>query len=121
MGYPVIRLHADRQHGLTTALLDVALANARRGKRVAFCSPTPRECEYSARAALDLIVGDDAVSSVSHVNGAKAVFYVNGGAVSFLRDRPDDRDGFDVEVYDSGPDGSAEIVRPREVVRDARR
>ncbi|QJD50388.1 hypothetical protein I5H01_gp019 [Mycobacterium phage MarkPhew] len=115
-----ILLRSDRQAGKTTALLDVALANARRGARVLFWSPNPRESQCAVSRARDLIVGDPEVSRVSLVNGRNAIEYASGGRVMFTWHRPEQFDRADVEVFD-GPRDLGTIVRRSAEVRYAGR
>ncbi|QIG61600.1 hypothetical protein SEA_XIMENITA_92 [Mycobacterium phage Ximenita] len=78
-------LAADRQHGKTTALLDVALANARRGLDVAFWSPRAVQSEYAFRLATRLVTSEsiDAQAVFSAANGREAIRYPSGGRVRF--------------------------------------
>ncbi|USH45992.1 hypothetical protein SEA_TIRI_86 [Mycobacterium phage Tiri] len=120
----VIELKADRQHGLTTALLDVALANARRGDRVVFWSPTSGECDNAFRQARHLL--DPQVSRVNAANGNQFVAYGSGGRVQFVWGRnPEDvlcdtrTCGAAVYVFDDNRGSGAHIVR-RNAMRDLR-
>ncbi|AID59187.1 hypothetical protein PBI_EMERSON_88 [Mycobacterium phage Emerson] len=124
MADAVVELKADRQHGLTTALLDVALANARRGDRVVFWSPGPRESAdafYRSRGLLD-----SDVSRVCAANGNQFVAYGSGGRVQFIWGRnPEDvlcdtrTCGAAVYVFDDNRGSGAHIVR-RNAMRDLR-
>ncbi|QAX95627.1 hypothetical protein I5H03_gp019 [Mycobacterium phage Nibb] len=116
----VLTLQGDRQHGKTTALLDMAFANARRGQSVAFWSPSARESEEAARMAFGLTVGDRSVSRVSGGVGGAAVEFGNGGRVVFVWGYWGQRQPaeYDVEVHD---DTEGRIVRPRAEVRNVRR
>ncbi|ASR78017.1 hypothetical protein I5G95_gp16 [Mycobacterium phage Bella96] len=124
MSDAVIELKADRQHGLTTALLDVALANARRGDYVVFWSPSARESDnafYQSRGLLDM-----EVSRVCAANGNEHVTYRSGGRVQFVWGRrPEDvlcgsrTCGAAVYVFDDNHGSGAHIVR-RKAMRNAR-
>lgn len=124
MSEAVIELKADRQHGLTTALLDVALANARRGDRVIFWSPSARESAEAFRQARHLL--DPQVSRVNAANGDQYVAYARGGRVQFVWGRsPEDvlcdtrTCGAAVYVFDDNRGSGAHIVR-RNAMRDLR-
>ncbi|QJD50489.1 hypothetical protein SEA_CHRIS_87 [Mycobacterium phage Chris] len=110
----------DRQHGMTTTLLDVAAANARRGARVVFVSPTHRQSSHAARMVLDLLRGDSTVSRFHYTNGMQTVWFRSTGSVLFLGRHLDEFEEYDVEVYD-GPGELGSIVRRSAEVRRARR
>lgn len=121
----MIELKADRQHGLTTALLDVALANARRGDWVLFWSPSSRESDEAFRRARYLL-DDPQVSRVSAVNGNQLVAYRSGGRVQFVWGRtPEDvlcdsrTGGAAVYVFDDDHGSGAHILR-RNAMRETR-
>lgn len=76
---------SGRQQGKTTALLDVAIANARRGVHVEFWSPTARASHEAFRMAVDLLRQSPAGDSVVVAsNGNDHVRFVSGGRVSFV-------------------------------------
>ncbi|AWH13692.1 hypothetical protein SEA_ALISHAPH_79 [Mycobacterium phage AlishaPH] len=124
MSEAVIELKADRQHGLTTALLDVALANARRGDLVVFWSPSSRESAEAFRMSRQLL--DRQVVRVCAANGNQYVDYGSGGRVQFVWGRSredvlcDTRTcGAAVYVFDDDHGSGAHIVR-RNAMRDTR-
>ncbi|QFG14137.1 DNA binding protein [Mycobacterium phage Curiosium] len=127
MSEAVIELKADRQHGLTTALLDVALANARRGDRVIFWSPSSRESADAFQQSRHLLdPHDPQVSRVCAANGNQYVAYDRGGRVQFVWGRsPEDvlcdtrTCGAAVYVFDDNRGSGAHIVR-RNAMRDLR-
>lgn len=47
--------HRDRKEGLTTTLLDIAIANARRGEQVLFWTENPQEAHRVFREARNMI------------------------------------------------------------------
>ncbi|WNM69028.1 hypothetical protein SEA_TRIBLETROUBLE_87 [Mycobacterium Phage TribleTrouble] len=104
MGVSTIRVASDRQHGRTTLLLDVALANARRGAFVVFWSPSMPQARAAASRVLDLIESDDQVVKISRANGNEEVRYSSGGRVKFAAGSPyvdPTRYSADVDVVDS--------------------
>ncbi|ASR87259.1 hypothetical protein SEA_LASTHOPE_92 [Mycobacterium phage LastHope] len=73
-----------RQCGKTTALLDIALANARRGLDVAFWSARAVESESAFRLAQRL-AHVDLDMKISAVNGRQSITYErSGGCVLFI-------------------------------------
>ncbi|WNM75440.1 hypothetical protein SEA_TINIBUG_85 [Mycobacterium Phage TiniBug] len=69
----------DRQVGKTTMLLDVALANARRGLTVDFRSPSVREAECAYALARTLVpLSDMETVKFDGVNGMLAIRYQRG-------------------------------------------
>ncbi|QFP94870.1 hypothetical protein SEA_MARSHAWN_84 [Mycobacterium phage Marshawn] len=124
MAPPMIALQADRQHGLTTALLDVALANARRGQSVTFWSPTASQSHHSFRTAVRLVLDEaiDMQAAVLATNGREAMRFPRGGVVRFVWGYAGRHAEADVRIVDAeGPEGEAAIVRPRAEVRNAGR
>lgn len=116
MGNATIALQADRQHGLTTALLDVALANARRGDLVVFWSPSARESAEAFRMSRQLL--DRQVVRVCAANGNQYVDYDGGGRVRFVWSHNSHDLLFDsrtagaaVHVFDDDHGSGARIVR----------
>ncbi|ASR85288.1 hypothetical protein I5H06_gp16 [Mycobacterium phage SirPhilip] len=111
-----ISVDAGRQQGKTTALLDVAIANARRGLVVDFWSQGHRMSENAFQLARDLVPPTDEGVTFSAVNGAQAIRYPSGGGVQFKAGGSGKRYGYtppgaDMEVIDgSGRSGS--ISRP---------
>ncbi|ATS92831.1 hypothetical protein SEA_SULLEY_83 [Mycobacterium phage Sulley] len=105
-----------RQVGKTTLLLDVALANARRGLVVDFWSWSVRESLCAFDLARSLVPPTDRGVTFSPVNGSMSVRYPRGGRVRFM-DRM--RGGWigtgvaDMEVVDDR-DGQGGVTR-REV------
>ncbi|ASR85391.1 hypothetical protein SEA_TIERRA_93 [Mycobacterium phage Tierra] len=71
-------LSHNRQHGKTTALLDIALANARRGLDVAYWSPQARQSEYAFRLAAKLVPKGDVAVVVYAANGRQQIRYPIG-------------------------------------------
>uniref|UniRef100_A0AAU8GNZ8 ASCE ATPase n=1 Tax=Mycobacterium phage Pharb TaxID=3136626 RepID=A0AAU8GNZ8_9VIRU len=104
MSVATIRVASNRQHGRTTLMLDVALANARRGAFVVFWSPNMPQSRAALARALDLIEGDDQVVKVSRANGNEQIRYAGGGRVAFAPGSPymdPTRYNADVDVVDS--------------------
>ncbi|QFG09471.1 hypothetical protein I5H08_gp016 [Mycobacterium phage Yuna] len=86
MGLQLLAEGDARQQGKTTALLDIALANARRGKYVEFWSRGPREAAEAYRLARDLVPSSDAHYGVRFhgANGDQSIRYGSTrGAVMF--------------------------------------
>ncbi|ASZ75157.1 hypothetical protein PBI_TREYKAY_88 [Mycobacterium phage TreyKay] len=73
-----------RQGGKTTALLDVALANARRGLEVVFWSGSARQCTEAFRMGRALAEADRVPFSWSPANGNEWIRYDSGGRVRFI-------------------------------------
>ncbi|UVD40948.1 hypothetical protein [Mycobacterium phage Kashi_VT1] len=126
MSEAVIELKADRQHGLTTALLDVALANAHRGDWVVFWSAGSRESADAFYRARSLLTPECGVLRVNATNGNQHVGYRSGGRVQFVWGRRheevlcDSRTcGAAVYVFDDDHGSGAYIVR-RNAMRDTR-
>ncbi|AEL19726.1 hypothetical protein PBI_KRATIO_79 [Mycobacterium phage Kratio] len=74
-----------RQQGTTTLLLDVALANARRGLDVVFWSASARLSDDAFRTATRLVPAVDAAAGVTFcaANGRQEIRYNSGGRVRF--------------------------------------
>ncbi|QXN73820.1 hypothetical protein SEA_SOSEPH_77 [Mycobacterium phage SoSeph] len=75
-----------RQQGTTTLLLDVAIANARRGLNVVFWSASARLSNEAFRIATRLVPAVDAEAGVTFfaTNGAQEIRYPeSGGRVRF--------------------------------------
>ncbi|AVO25599.1 hypothetical protein SEA_STINSON_87 [Mycobacterium phage Stinson] len=91
-----------RQGGKTTALLDIALANARRGLDVAFWSARAVESESAFRHAQRL-AHVDLDMKISAVNGRQSITYErSGGRVSFIWGHMGRYNrGHDMEIQDS--------------------
>ncbi|QBP31669.1 DNA binding protein [Mycobacterium Phage Niklas] len=83
MADATLTVRGDRQHGKTTALLDVALANARRGLDVAFWSPTATQSHEAFRRAVALLPPYTEAPVVSGTNGRQSIRYARG-AVRFV-------------------------------------
>ncbi|AXQ63249.1 hypothetical protein I5G72_gp24 [Mycobacterium phage Collard] len=76
----------NRQQGTTTLLLDVAIANARRGLNVVFWSASARLSNEAFRIATRLVPAVDAEAGVTFfaTNGAQEIRYPeSGGRVRF--------------------------------------
>ncbi|APU93189.1 hypothetical protein SEA_CREW_85 [Mycobacterium phage CREW] len=73
-----------RQGGKTTALLDVALANARRGLEVVFWSGSARQCTEAFRMGRSLAERDRVPFSWSPANGNEWIRCDGGGRVRFI-------------------------------------
>lgn len=74
--------YAERQ---TAALLDVALANARRGEPVTFWSDTQTASKKAFARACELLSPSDTHGvTIRRARGGQEIAYANGGRVRFL-------------------------------------
>lgn len=73
--------HFERREGVTTALLDLALANARRDERVLFLCRNANEARQAFRIATDMLHRQGTVAEFSprHLR----LFWPEGGCVEF--------------------------------------
>ncbi|AHB79622.1 hypothetical protein PBI_VALIDUS_92 [Mycobacterium phage Validus] len=103
MADSTLTVHGERQHGKTTALLDVALANARRGLDVAFWSPTAQQSTEAFRRAHTIADRDAVPFSYTPSNGREAIRYSGAGRVRFIWGHVGryDRQGFDMTIDDA--------------------
>lgn len=99
-----VKLTADRQQGMTIALLDVALADAARGANVIYKCDNPALVQHSFRYARELATGPN-VSSIRSANGDGRIHYTGGGRVRFVW-RIDPFERVDMVVVDSSSGGS---------------
>ncbi|AOZ61417.1 hypothetical protein SEA_DRHAYES_86 [Mycobacterium phage DrHayes] len=107
-----------RQGGQTTALLDIALANARRGLDVAFWSARAVESESAFRLGLRLAHGDLDVK-FSGTNGRQSIAYQrSGGCVLFIWGHSGRYDrGHDMEIRDDN--GLSGLIQRRSGRRES--
>lgn len=73
-----------RQQGVTTLLLDAALANAARGAFVVFWAQAPLPMRCAFQEARNLADGDPRVSVARQANGCEQIEYMGGGRVRFV-------------------------------------
>lgn len=96
----VIALTADRQHGLTTALLDIACANARRGDTVHFWSTTVHATRNAFEQARALLHGELGMRA-RPTNGSEEIRFGSGGRLLFVNPHTGPERGLaDVQVSD---------------------
>ena len=103
---------ADRLQGKTTALLDVALANARRGLTVEVWSPNSQASRSAFELATRLIPPGDTAVAIYRANGHHAIRYPVGRLYFVHPARPAARGvrRADMEVVD-GPKHVGRITR----------
>ncbi|QFG11701.1 hypothetical protein SEA_GUANICA15_92 [Mycobacterium phage Guanica15] len=106
-----------RQGGKTTALLDVALANARRGLEVAFWSATATQSTEAFRMARALAERDRVPFSWSPVNGAEWIRYEGGGRVRFVWGHAGRHARPDMEIQDDN--GLTGLIKRRSDRRES--
>lgn len=111
-----LEVRSERQQGKTTALLDIAIANARRGLDVEFWSHSPKMSANAFQIATRLVPAVDAEASVklSAANGRQSITYPeSGGRVRFMAtiQHGQSRDaGGDMEIVD-GPGDLGTVTR----------
>ncbi|UDL14763.1 hypothetical protein SEA_ILLUMINE_90 [Mycobacterium phage Illumine] len=102
-----------RQGGKTTALLDVALANARRGLEVVFWSGSARQCTEAFRMGLALAEADQVQFSWSPANGNEWIRYSGGGRVRFIWGHQGNRVESHVDMAIQDSNGLSGLVERR--------
>ncbi|ACF33932.1 hypothetical protein Porky_117 [Mycobacterium phage Porky] len=101
---------SDRGMGQTTALLDIACANARRGKTVAFWSSHYPSALHNFRLLQEVLDGDASVKGVT--NTPMQALFKSGGRIIFTCDSYErrGRDGYGVFMHVDDASGLIEFT-----------
>lgn len=116
-------LEGGRRAGMTTAMVDIAIMNARAGAKVQYWSRTWSEADSAANVCYHRLQVTDAAPADSKFfqpGGVKTLLFPNGGRVEFRgldgtfagdQERP----GIDFSMYDAN--GTGKVVRHHADVR----